>query len=125
MPPNRYHSNQRCDDKASASSKPSSRPVPSMAPAPHVSLAKVENIVNNIVHLALHQVNSNTVIMEVCDLKLKRLATTLRQQLTFDFLNDIKEILCKFCHYCQENYQQKSATIMGAFLESKCFLRSI
>ena len=85
MPPNRYHSNQRCDDKASASTKPISSPVPNMAPAPHVSLAKVENMVNNIVHLALYQVNSNRVIMEVCDLKLKRLATTLRQQLTFDF----------------------------------------
>src|SRR5690606_6297160 len=85
MPPNRYHSNQRCADKASASTKPISSPVPNMAPAPHVSLAKVGNMVNNIVHLALHQVNSNTVIMEVCDLKLKRLATTLRQQLTFDF----------------------------------------
>ena len=85
MPPNRYHSNQRCAYKASASTKPISSPVPNMAPAPHVSLAKVENMVNNIVHLALYQVNSNRVIMEVCELKLKRLATTLRQQLTFDF----------------------------------------
>src|SRR5699024_12574099 len=84
MPPNRYQSNQRCADKASASTKPISSPVPNMAPAPHVSLAKVENMVNNIIHLALYQVNSNRVIMEVCELKLKRLATTLRQQLTFE-----------------------------------------
>ena len=57
-----------------------------MALVLNASLPNVENIVNNIVHLALHKVNSNKAIMEVYSKKLKPLKATLRQQLTFDFL---------------------------------------
>ena len=52
----------------------------------NASLPNVENSVHNIVHLALHKVNSNRSIMEFCSPKLKSLQATLRQQLTFDFL---------------------------------------
>ena len=111
MPPNRYHSNQRCADKASASTKPISSPVPNMAPAPHVSLAKVENMVNNIVHLALHKVNSNKAIMEVYSTKLKPLKATLRQQLTFGFLKVFSELNGKSC----SRKYKKSAHIKALF----------
>ena len=57
-----------------------------MALVLNASLPDIENIVNNIVHLALHKVNVNEAIMEVCSPKLKPLKATLRQQLTFDFL---------------------------------------
>ena len=68
-----------------------------MALVLNASLANVENIINNIVHLALHKVNSNKAIMEVCSTKLKSLKATLRQQLTFDFLKVLSKISGKYC----------------------------
>jgi len=75
------------------------------------SLPNVENSVNNIVHLALHKVNSNKAIMEVYSTKLKPLKATLRQQLTFGFLKVFSKLSDKFCN----RRHQKSAHIKALF----------
>ncbi len=77
-----------------------------MALVLNASLPNVENIVNNIVHLALHKVSSNKVIMEVCSAKLKTLKATLRQQLTFDFLKVLSKINSKFCNRRHQKKRQ-------------------
>ena len=75
------------------------------------SLPNVENSVNNIVHLALHKVNSNKAIMEVYSKKLKPLKATLRQQLTFGFLKVFSELNGKSC----SRKYKKSAHIKALF----------
>ena len=86
-----------------------------MALVLNASLPNVENIVNNIVHLALHKVNSNKAIMEVCSRKLKPLKATLRQQLTFDFLKVFSKINGKSHSF----RQQKNALIWAFFFDGK------
>ncbi|MDE0490940.1 hypothetical protein NK638_05230 [Psychrobacter sp. A3] len=57
MPPNRYHSSQRCDENANASTKPASSPYANSAVPLKLSIPIKEKTVINIIHLAIDKVN--------------------------------------------------------------------